>query len=211
MSSFTEYTESKSPLAGRLNWLFPTPSTASECVPPRIQVRGWTHTRLWEGGGENQCRRRDMHYGTLCILVPHLFLPYKKRIHTCHGLPEKLKSILSIFLLKTVRLAINEECSAPASLVCTLCICILYLYIYICVHTGGGGGNYIRVAKTFHVHRVLTWHDFLPVWLIANKKLAWSGTWLDCGTAHPVLLKRLSKVNTSCGPGPTDLHLLAGS
>ncbi len=57
-----------------------------------------------------------------------------------------------------------------------------------------------QVQKRF-IYRNLTRHDFLPVWLVADKKLAWRQKILyrtDCGTAHPVLLNPLSKVTTSC-------------
>jgi hypothetical protein len=145
MSSFTEYKEYKSPLAGRLNWLSPPPPPQASLSPFGIQVRGG-HTLACGMGVGGTNADEGTNTMVLCILIPSLCLPYKKRyIHT-HAIVflflKKLKSILSIFLLKTVRLAINEECSAPASLVCTsymyvYCTCI---FICICVHTGGGGG-----------------------------------------------------------------------
>ncbi len=63
------------------------------------------------------------------------------------------------------------------------------------------------------IHRLLTWLDFLPVWLVADKQLAWRWKVMyrtDCNSAHSVLLNRLSKVNTSCGLARADLHLLVG-
>ncbi len=58
-------------------------------------------------------------------------------------------------------------------------------------------------TKTFHIYcRLLTRHDVLPVWLVADKQLTWRRKTMyqtECGTAHPVLLNRLSKVNISCG------------
>ncbi len=44
----------------------------------------------------------------------------------------------------------------------------------------------------------MTRHDVLPVWLVADKQLTWRWKIMyrtDCGTAHPVLLNQLSKVN----------------
>jgi hypothetical protein len=56
------------------------------------------------------------------------------------------------------------------------------------------------------IYRLLTRHDSLPVWLVADQYLAWRRKIMyrtDCCAAHPVLLNRLSKVNTctSCGLG----------
>ncbi len=50
------------------------------------------------------------------------------------------------------------------------------------------------------IYRLLTRHDFLPVWLVVDKYLAWSLKIMyrtDCCAAHPVLLNRLSRVNRS--------------
>ncbi len=61
----------------------------------------------------------------------------------------------------------------------------------------------VSVIQKRFIYRLLARHEFLPVWLVADNYPGWRRKNMyrtDCDTAHPVLLNRLSKVNTSCGP-----------
>ncbi len=69
-------------ISSRRNWDSPNPSAAGECAPPPPPVLGGgIHSLAREGLGESQCRRGDIHCGTLYIYVlcdldpPYFSLP----------------------------------------------------------------------------------------------------------------------------------------
>ncbi len=71
-------------MSPRRGWDSPTPSLASECVPPPGTKGGRVHSRASEGLGESQFRRLEKKLSTLLysVIDPHPLVCDSSTVHT---------------------------------------------------------------------------------------------------------------------------------